>query len=231
MLCFVFNPGKKSVAYHYNWTADHEFANVSSIRRILFGKNGRTCILWKDLVKWLYSLTSPKAIFFLSPCSKFANLTVNRTIIFRLKTGHCRLLSHLNKIRGPHTDWCFCGTEPQPPDHILQSCSLLDQLRQITWSDGEDLQEKLLGSDGVPEAYCGLHHCYKIWYLAWKEQGRRRRRIRTLPPISYRAAQGDTLWTVSSKPPDQYVIVVSILATHFHHRKIKPGWKRVHAYG
>ena len=67
-------------------------------------------------------------------------------IIFRLRTGHCRLLSHLNKIRISHTDECPCGTESQTPEHILQSCPLYDSLRQATWPDGEDLQEKLWGA-------------------------------------------------------------------------------------
>ena len=69
-----------------------------------------------------------------------------QTIIFRLRTGHCRLLAHLNRIRISHTDECPCGTEPQTPEHILQSCSIHDRLRQATWPDGEDLQEKLWGA-------------------------------------------------------------------------------------
>ena len=66
-------------------------------------------------------------------------------IIFRLRTGHCRLLAHLHKIRVSHTDECPCGTAPQTPEHILQSCPLHDNLRQATWTEGEDLQAKLWG--------------------------------------------------------------------------------------
>ena len=69
-----------------------------------------------------------------------------QTIIFRLRTGHCRLLAHLNRIRISHTDECPCGTETQTPEHILQSCPIHDKLRQATWPDGEDLQEKLWGA-------------------------------------------------------------------------------------
>ena len=67
-------------------------------------------------------------------------------IIFRLRTGHCRLLAHLNKIRVSHTDECPCGTESQTPEHILQSCPLYDNLRRATWPNGEDVQEKLWGA-------------------------------------------------------------------------------------
>ena len=66
-----------------------------------------------------------------------------QTIIFRLRTGHCRLLAHLNRIRIAHTNECPCGTKSQTPEHILQSCPLHDELRQATWPEGEDLQEKL----------------------------------------------------------------------------------------
>ena len=65
--------------------------------------------------------------------------------IFRLRTGHCRLLSHLNRLSISHTDECPCGTAAQTPEHILQNCPLLGELRQATWPDGEDYHEKLWG--------------------------------------------------------------------------------------
>ena len=74
------------------------------------------------------------------------NLTGKQQVtIFRLQTGHCRLLSHLYKLKISHTDECQCGTAPQTPEHILQNCPLLGDLRQATWPDGMDYKEKLWG--------------------------------------------------------------------------------------
>ncbi|XP_041375286.1 uncharacterized protein LOC121388124 [Gigantopelta aegis] len=53
--------------------------------------------------------------------------------IFRMRTGHCRLLSHLYRLRLAHTDECPCGTDAQTPEHILQSCPSYSILRQETW--------------------------------------------------------------------------------------------------
>ena len=38
-----------------------------------------------------------------------------QVIIFRLRTGHCQLLSHLHRLKTSHSDECPCGTGPQPP--------------------------------------------------------------------------------------------------------------------
>ena len=43
----------------------------------------------------------------------------HQTIIFRLRTGHCRLLSHMYKLGLSHTPECPCGTELQNPEHVL----------------------------------------------------------------------------------------------------------------
>ena len=74
--------------------------------------------------------------------------TLDRTqqvIIFRVRTGHCRLLSHLYRLRLAHTDECPCGTDSQTPEHILQSCPSHNSLRQETWPYPVDLNEKLWG--------------------------------------------------------------------------------------
>jgi hypothetical protein len=68
--------------------------------------------------------------------------------IFRLRTGHCQLLSHLYRLKISHTDECPCGTGPQTPAHILQSCPTFDSLRRQTWPSEVDLGEKLWGSAG-----------------------------------------------------------------------------------
>ena len=41
--------------------------------------------------------------------------------IFRLRTGHCQLLSHLHRLKISHSDECPCSTGPQPPP--TTSCS------------------------------------------------------------------------------------------------------------
>ena len=45
--------------------------------------------------------------------------------IFRLRTGHCQLLSHLHRLNISHSDDCPCGMGRQTPDRILQSCPTL----------------------------------------------------------------------------------------------------------
>ena len=70
----------------------------------------------------------------------------DQVIIFRLRTGHCRLLSHMYKLKISHTDECPCGTDQQTPEHILQSCPTYHELRQKIWPSEEDLKEKLYGS-------------------------------------------------------------------------------------
>lgn len=69
-----------------------------------------------------------------------------QTTIFRLRTGHCRLRSHLYRLRLSHTDDCPCGTGPQTPEHILQSCPLHQEARTQHWPNGATLAEKLWGT-------------------------------------------------------------------------------------
>ena len=69
-----------------------------------------------------------------------------QTILFRLRTGHCRLLCHLHRLKIAHTDECPCGTGPQTPQHILQNCPAHDALRRQTWPGGAELQVQLWGN-------------------------------------------------------------------------------------
>ena len=69
-----------------------------------------------------------------------------QVIIFRLRTGHNRLLSHLHKLAVSHTDECPCGTGTQDADHVLQLCPSLSALRAETWPVGANPQQKLWGS-------------------------------------------------------------------------------------
>ena len=66
--------------------------------------------------------------------------------IFRLRTGHCQLLAHLYRLKIAHTDECPCGTGPQTPEHVLQTCPTFDALRRQTWPRDVELQEKLWGT-------------------------------------------------------------------------------------
>ncbi|XP_070206584.1 inactive heparanase-2-like [Littorina saxatilis] len=66
--------------------------------------------------------------------------------IFRLRTGHCQLLSHLYRLKISHTDQCPCGTGPQTPEHVLQACPTFDTLRRQTWPSEVQLREKLWGT-------------------------------------------------------------------------------------
>ena len=67
--------------------------------------------------------------------------------ICRLGTGHCQLLSHLHRLNISHSDECPCGTGPQTPNHILQSCPTFDSLRHQTWPSSVDshMHRKLWG--------------------------------------------------------------------------------------
>ena len=46
-------------------------------------------------------------------------------MIFTLKTGHCRLLSHLYRLNLSHTNQCPCGTVIWTPEHLLPALSIL----------------------------------------------------------------------------------------------------------
>ena len=55
-----------------------------------------------------------------------------QTLIFRLRTGHCRLLHHLHRLKISHTNICPCGTGIQDPEHILQDCPTYTAERSTT---------------------------------------------------------------------------------------------------
>ena len=69
-----------------------------------------------------------------------------QTIIFRLRTGHCRLNSHLKRIGVKTSAQRPCGEADQTPEHYLQSCSLHQQARQQIWPTCVSLKTKLWGS-------------------------------------------------------------------------------------
>ena len=65
--------------------------------------------------------------------------------IFRLRTGHCQLLSHLHRPKISHSDECPCSTGPQTPNHILRSCPTFDALWHRTWPSPVESHRKLWG--------------------------------------------------------------------------------------
>ena len=67
--------------------------------------------------------------------------------IFRLRTGHCQLLSHLHRLKISHSDKCPCSTGPQTSNQILQSCPTFDTLRGKTWPSPVDAHRKLWEPD------------------------------------------------------------------------------------
>ena len=69
-----------------------------------------------------------------------------QVVIFRLRTGHCRLRSHLHRLGLSHTPNCPCDTGPHTPEHILQSCPQYQDLRTQQWPHGATIAEKLWGT-------------------------------------------------------------------------------------
>ena len=53
-----------------------------------------------------------------------------QTTIFHLRTGHCRLNSHLKRTGAKTSTQCPYGEADRTPEHYLQSCSLHQQARQ-----------------------------------------------------------------------------------------------------
>ena len=68
------------------------------------------------------------------------------TVIYRLRTGHCGLRAHLNKLKVVNTAQCQCGGAEQSPAHILQDCSLHSAARLRIWPLGASLETKLWGT-------------------------------------------------------------------------------------
>ena len=66
-----------------------------------------------------------------------------RTTIFRLGAGRCRLNGHLKRIGEKTSARCPCGEADQTPEHYLQSCSLYHQIKQQIWPVCVSLKTKL----------------------------------------------------------------------------------------
>ena len=65
--------------------------------------------------------------------------------IFRWRSGHCQLLSHLHRLKISHSDVCPCGTDHQTLNHILQSWPTFNALKHQTWPSLVDAHRKRWG--------------------------------------------------------------------------------------
>ena len=64
------------------------------------------------------------------------NLTrAQQVVISRLRTGHCRLLAHLDRIKISCTDECPSGTGIRTSEHVLQSYPTFAEQRRQTWPE------------------------------------------------------------------------------------------------
>ena len=70
----------------------------------------------------------------------------DQTIIFRLRTGHCGLNSHLKRIGVKLSALCPCGESDQTVEHYLQDCTLYQEARLQIWPEGIDAHAKLWGN-------------------------------------------------------------------------------------
>ena len=70
-----------------------------------------------------------------------------QTKILRLRTGHCRLNSHLYRLGIVPSANCPCGTAAQTPEHILQTCPSHATDRKVIWPKDVDLKTKLWGTE------------------------------------------------------------------------------------
>jgi len=66
--------------------------------------------------------------------------------IFRLRTGHNRLNSHMYKLKIAASPKCSCGEDNQTAKHILQQCPLREQQRKAVWPVETGLRLKLYGA-------------------------------------------------------------------------------------
>ena len=68
-----------------------------------------------------------------------------QVVVFRLRTGHCRLRAHLYRLGLSPTPNCPCETGLHTPEHVLQDCPLHHDLRIKLWPEGASLEYKLWG--------------------------------------------------------------------------------------
>ena len=70
----------------------------------------------------------------------------DQTTIFRLRTGHCGLKSHLKRIGVANSAQCDCRAAEQTVHHVLQDCPLLDAQWTQAWLQEVSTATKLWGT-------------------------------------------------------------------------------------
>ena len=70
----------------------------------------------------------------------------DQVIIFRLRTGHNKLHSHLHRLNLCPSDLCSCGLMPMTAEHLLQDCIQFNDLRRTVWPDDFPFNRKILGN-------------------------------------------------------------------------------------
>ena len=70
-----------------------------------------------------------------------------QVIIFRLRTNHHRLRSHLfNKFKIGDSDLCPCGEDSETTEHVLQRCPKHQNARNSIWPVTREMTNKLHGN-------------------------------------------------------------------------------------
>ena len=70
-----------------------------------------------------------------------------QVIIFRLRTNHHRLRSHLfNKFKIGDSDLCPCGEDSETTEHVLQRCPNYQTTRNSIWPVPREMTNKLHGN-------------------------------------------------------------------------------------
>ena len=91
-----------------------------------------------------------------------------QVIIFRLRTGHNRLNSHMyTKFKIGTTAKCTCGQANQTSEHILQECANYHTLRCTYWPSDTPMNVKLYGTNKKWKTLSNLYkkqHCRYIHY-------------------------------------------------------------------
>ena len=93
----------------------------------------------KTLIKAIRKIDQPKDNYHYLDRAK-------QVILFRARTGHNRLNSHLHRLRLVPSPLCPCGQAAQTAEHILQNCNILNQLRTEHWPTVMNIHQKLYGS-------------------------------------------------------------------------------------
>uniref|UniRef100_A0A0B7BKM8 Uncharacterized protein n=1 Tax=Arion vulgaris TaxID=1028688 RepID=A0A0B7BKM8_9EUPU len=69
-----------------------------------------------------------------------------------------------NKFKISTTSLCHCKQADMMTEHLLQDCQLLAGLRNGTWPENTELNEKLYGETGVPKNNRRISE--EIWYIS-----------------------------------------------------------------